>query len=508
MRLTIGKLLFKTHQNENKKGKNMEKTIMKKSAIAGMLALTGVAIPFASRATVPVVTAANMEQAASSRLVTITYTLTDAPAVVTLDIQTNATANAASDDPGWTSIGGDAVWNASGDVWKKVGTEGSTFNGTITWRPDLSWPDHKIDDNCARAVVTAWALDNTPAYMVVSLDIPKDRDGAITYYPGVDYLPKSSYEQAGAAVTNNPAYKTTKLLMRKIMAAGVRWTMGSTTDETRVRNATREAPNVVSLSNNYYIGVFELTQRQWALVATNSAAKAKFSQSGNQDDMRPMEMVSYNELRNTHSTSATAASVSAGHLTLDPSSDSFCGLLRIRTGLDFDLPAEAQWEFACRAGHGSGYWNDGSKILNSATDDGNLAKLGRYSGNNPGGATNKDGTLAPAEGGTQVVGSSTPNDWGLYDMHGNVFEWCLDWQQDSISTLKDKAGNPYNGRANINPDNPAQTLSGATTGNRIRRGGSAFHESGYARPANRENLGPATRTEPVGLRLVCTAGLE
>ena len=279
----------------------MKQTVMKKSALAGMLAIAGTAIPFASCATVPEVTVATMGQDTASRVVTITYTLTDAPAVVTLDIQTNATANAASDDPGWTSIGGDAVWNASGDVWKKVGTAGSTFNGTITWRPDLSWPDHTIDSDCARAVVTAWALDNTPTYMVVSLDIPKARDGAITYYPGVEYLPKASYEQAGAAVTNNPAYKTTKLLMRKIMAAGVRWTMGSTADETLQRSDTREAPNIISLTNNYYIGVFELTQRQWALVATNSAAKARFSQSGDRDDMRPMEMVSYNELRNTHS---------------------------------------------------------------------------------------------------------------------------------------------------------------------------------------------------------------
>ena len=475
----------------------------KKLMLAAAAAVTGATLT----AAVPEVSGVTMTQA-NDRLVTITYTLANAPAVVTLDVQTNATANAASDDPGWTSIGGEAVWNAAGDVWKKVGTAGGTFNGTIVWRPDLSWPDHKIESDCARAVVTAWALDNTPTYMVVSLDVAKTVDGAITYYPGVDYLPKSSYEQVGAAVTNNPAYKTTKLLMRKIMASGIAWTMGSTADETRQRSATQEQPNVVSLTNNYYIGVFEFTQRQWALVATNSSAKANFSNSGDEDDMRPMEKVSYNELRNTHSTSASTTSVSAGTLTVEPSSDSLCGLLRLRTGLDFDLPSEAQWEFACRAGHGSGYWNDGSKIQNSATGDTNLEKLGRYSGNNPGGASNKSATLAPAEGGTAVVGSYAPNDWGLYDMHGNVFEWSIDWRQDDLVSARDLVGEPYNGRANINPANPAQTLSGGTNSYRIRRGGSAFHESGYARSAKRENLSPASRAVAVGFRVVCTAGLK
>ena len=70
-------------------------------------------------AAVPNVTGVAMSQA-NDRLVTITYTLSDAPAVVTVDVQTNAAANAASDDPGWTSIGGEAIWNALGDVWKRV----------------------------------------------------------------------------------------------------------------------------------------------------------------------------------------------------------------------------------------------------------------------------------------------------------------------------------------------------------------------------------------------------
>ena len=97
-------------------------------------------------AAVPEISGVTMTQA-NDRLVTITYKLADAPAVVTVDVQTN-NANG-----GWASIGGEAVWNATGDVWKKV----ETGSHTITWRPDHSWPDHKIADGGARAVVTAWA---------------------------------------------------------------------------------------------------------------------------------------------------------------------------------------------------------------------------------------------------------------------------------------------------------------------------------------------------------------
>ena len=63
----------------------------------------------------PSVSGVTMTQA-NDRMVTIEYTLADGPAVITLDVQTNATPNAAADDPGWTTIGGEAIWNAAGDV--------------------------------------------------------------------------------------------------------------------------------------------------------------------------------------------------------------------------------------------------------------------------------------------------------------------------------------------------------------------------------------------------------
>ena len=179
---------------------------IKKLTTAALAATTSAALT----AAVPEISSVTMAQDVA-RLVTITYTLADAPAVVTVDVQTN-NANGV-----WTSIGGEAVWNAQGDVWKKV----ETGSHTITWRPDLSWPDHKIADGGARAVVTAWALDNTPDYMAVDITATGGADTQ-TYYPAADFVP--------GGVTNAD-YKTSVLLMRKIMAKDVTWTMGSTTPE-------------------------------------------------------------------------------------------------------------------------------------------------------------------------------------------------------------------------------------------------------------------------------------
>jgi formylglycine-generating enzyme required for sulfatase activity len=178
----------------------------------------------------------------------------------------------------------------------------------------------------------------------------------------------------------------------------------------------------------------------------------------------------------------------------------------LKTGIDFDLPSEAQWEFAARAGHGSGYWNDGSVVLNVSSDS-NLNRLGHNVNNNPG-STSTTATLAPSEGGTAIVGSYEPSSWGLYDMHGNVFEWCLDWYQVNISTATDSQGELYAGHVNIKPDQPTVTLSGATASQRVLRGGSWNYGSALGRPAMRFADGAAHRYSITGLRVVCTAGLQ
>ena len=146
----------------------------------------------------------------------------------------------------------------------------------------------------------------------------------------------------------------------------------------------------ITISKPFYCCVFEITQKQYALVT--GANPSFFS-----GDTRPVESVSYNMIRGSDLGAGWPSSNAVD-------ADSFLGKLRGRTkNNSFDLPTEAQWEYACRAGTTSTFNNGGSK-------ESDLKLLGCY-----------------GPDGTAKVGSYLPNAWGLYDMHGNVFEWCLDW---------------------------------------------------------------------------------
>ena len=433
----------------------------------------------------PEVSNVSMVQASFGRQVTITYELVNAPngAVVTLDVQTNKTGAVTANDADWVSIGGEAVCNAQGDVWKKV-PQGSR---TITWRPDKSWEGHKVElsEGGARAVVTAWALDNTPDYMVVDVS-DAAQPNTQKYYPAVDFLP--------GGILGNPDYRTGMLVLRKIMAKDVTWMMDSTTLEGgAARNATREATHQVTLTNNYYFGVFPVTQAQWDLMQPSRLAPSYYKNVVDRA-MRPVETVSYNEIRSSANHSANAAY----NWPAAPNPNSFLGKLRTKTGIDFDLPSEAQWEFAARAGNGDTKWGDGSGVLNNDADA-NLNQFGRYMYN---GGKVQNGTsyaqpaaMCGATNGTAIVGSYAPNSWGIYDTAGNVWEWCLDWFMESITA--------YGGNVNINPAAPANTLSGAAGTSRVKRGGSWSNAAGYCRPAFRDADVPTNYSINYGFRVIC-----
>ncbi len=214
-------------------------------------------------------------------------------------------------------------------------------------------------------------------------------------------------------------YKTDKLVLRKIQPG--MFNMGCPEGELGHRG--KSTLHQVTLTKGFYFGVFEVTQKQWERVMGNWPSHFNNSEYR---DARPVEKVSYDDIR--------GASDGANW----PSSDSvdaasFMGRLRKRTGKALDLPTEAQWEYACRAGTATAL-NSG-KNLTSAESCPNLAEVGRYKGNS--GIANPK---SDASVGTAKAGSYVSNAWGLYDLHGNVWEWCLDGWDNNPGSEGDSRG--------------------------------------------------------------------
>ncbi len=221
-------------------------------------------------------------------------------------------------------------------------------------------------------------------------------------------------------------HKTTKLVLRRLPADA--FTMGSPADE--LGRFSFETQHPVTLTKDFYLGVFEVTQRQWELVMGN---KPSYFNNATHYQTRPVEQVSYYDIRENPANSDDPAVDWPNNTTVNASS--FMGKLRAKTGLTgFDLPTESQWEHACRADTGTAL-NSG-KNLTAIDVCPNMAELGRYWAN--GGSAYSQG--GDTNGGTANAGSYLPNAWGLYDMHGNVYEWCLDWYGAYPDSAQDPLG--------------------------------------------------------------------
>jgi len=403
-------------------------------------------------------------QRPGTKLVDITYDLTDADhATLAVTIKISKDAGVTWDVP-CTSVFGDGI-----------GPEVTPGKGkSIVWDAGADWNGQWSNRMKAKITATINAAPQPSGeWLVVDLSMgPKAASYPVSY---LDNAPGGPWPFAGWS----DEYKTTKLVLRKISAGS--FMMGSPTGELgrNPEEGEKETLHKVALTKDFYVGVFEVTQKQWELVM--GAWPSKFSNASFRN-ARPVENVSYEDIRGSDMGSGWPANNAVDD-------GSFMGRLRAKTGLDFDLPTEAQWEYACRAGTTTAL--NSEKNLTHVEDCPNVAEVGRYWFN---GGQNQDAGV-DTSGGTAKVGSYRPNAWGLYDMHGNVLEWCLDWWDfGDYSPLP--VTDPKGGDGSFPPG------AGPC---RIIRGGSWAYFADCCRSAYRGCYwSPMARTDTVGFRIVKT----
>ena len=209
--------------------------------------------------------------------------------------------------------------------------------------------------------------------------------------------------------------------------------MMGATSEMKDPDIDEKPVHQVTLTNDYYMGKYEVTQALWEAVMGSNPSKYK-------GDNLPVEMVSWNDCQE------------------------FISKLNSMTGRKFRLPTEAEWEYAARGGKKSrSYQYSGSS---------NISDVAWYDENC--GST------------TRAVGTKRPNELGIYDMSGNVWEWCHDW---------------YSSYSSLSQMNPIGAISGAC---RVRRGGSWDNSVWYSRSSSRSYDTSDYSRINLGLRLALT----
>ena len=259
----------------------------------------------------------------------------------------------------------------------------------------------------------------------------------------------SSY---GGSFNNSSSYNRTAnqdftedawgINMKMIWVEGGEFMMGCTSEQGSCENDEQNVRRVTV--DGFYIGMLEVTQSQWEKVVGTSIYQQKSKEGGSSTygvgSDYPMYYVSWEE------------------------ATEFCRLLSNKTGKTYTLPTEAQWEYAARGGKKA----DGTKYAGS-----NMIDAVAWYTDNSGSSTHPCGT-------------KRANALGIYDMSGNVWEWCKDWYSSSYTSY--------------DTNNPTGPSSGSC---RVNRGGSWYSSAADCRVANRNFNSPGIRYNGLGFRVVC-----
>ena len=286
-----------------------------------------------------------------------------------------------------------------------------------------------------------------------------------------------------------PARRATAAVFTEDLGSGARldmvaipggsFTMGSPADEPERR--PNEGPQHHVALKPYFIGAAPVTQAQWLAVVIAHRDRVRHDLNPSPSFFRgidlPVESVTWYE------------------------ADEYCRRLAAITGRGYRLPSEAEWEYACRAGN-AGPFNVGPTITTGLANycgaggavcgdsDGRSIASDFYDGVKYGSGAYGRGPAGVFRGTTTRAGTFPPNQFGLYDMHGNVWEYCL----DIAAPTYDDA-----------PDDGSAFLAGPRDGNRILRGGSWSHNPAICRSAYRDAIPPDNPgwQGRIGIRVVC-----
>lgn len=453
---------------------------MKVQTLVSVFALSAASVGRAA----PAISVDSVTQGAT-RAVTVSYTLSGEPAVVTLDaVMTNGAPMAAAD-----------FLVVSGGANRLLPTGAHT----LVWQPPASSGFGPFAAGNVTVSLKAWPTNSPPDYMVIDL-VQKERGAR--YYTSAEAIP--------GGVTD-VRYKTDYLVLRRIPAAGVKWRMGSPSTELGSSGSrAAEATHVVELSEDYYCGVYPTTYRQvywlnggqflvggnvgagiqpfnvlnwgwdWPQTDVQYVSYRSWFHDNNCTYLKGLEDAyrddTYHKFwpRDGHALDApdTPKCTCKGGGTYTPTLAKF----RANYGFMFDFLTDAQWEFACRGGAANGGHAvcDGTDLADT-TADANLARFGWCANETSGVLVTATDTIQCRL--PQPVGGKLPNGYGLYDMHGLVWEQCLD-----------RWSNPKNtAEVAVDPVGDAKTANIWVSA--VMRGGSFCAAAAEARCARRATCG-------------------